>query len=270
MTGWLRHLILIAAAAVILAPLGWLISTSLKPETEIFSASLNLIPKTVHWANYAEAFDQVPLLRFMLNGAAVTLTILALQLLLGLPCAYALAKIRFPGRGLIMSAVLVCLLVPYHAVALPLYVAFFRAGLLDTYPALVLPFIISVFGVFLLRQFIMTIPDDLIHAARLDGMSEFGLVWRIIFPVTMPAVVAFGIFSVTVHWNDYFWPLIVLNSETLYTPPLGLAYFKNIEVGVAYGPLMAAAVITTAPLTLAFLAAQKRFIEGLSSVGMKG
>jgi multiple sugar transport system permease protein len=140
---------------------------------------------------------------------------------------------------------------------------------LDSYAALVLPFTISVFGIFLMRQFFKTVPDDLIDAARMDGISEFGIVWRVMLPTAIPAVTAFGIFSVVAHWNDYFWPLIVLNSEHLQTPPLAVAHFRNNEAGTNYGPLMAAALVIIAPLVIAFLFAQRRFIEGITLTGIK-
>jgi multiple sugar transport system permease protein len=131
------------------------------------------------------------------------------------------------------------------------------------------PFTISVFGIFLMRQFFLTVPDDLIDAARMDGFGEFAIVWRVMLPTALPAVTAFGIFSVVAHWNDYFWPLIVINSEHLYTPPLGVATFRNEEAGTRYGPLMAAATVIIAPLVVAFLLAQRRFIEGITLTGMK-
>jgi multiple sugar transport system permease protein len=267
---FLRHLVLLAGCLIMLVPFIWMFSTSLKPDSEIFSVDLAFWPREfAGFDNYRAAFNNIPLARFMVNGLMVSTAILVLQILIALPCAYALAKLRFKGRNLLMGAVLLCLLVPFQAVGIPLYIFFFKLKLLDTYAALVLPFTISVFGIFLMRQFFMTVPDDLIHAARLDGMSEFGLIWRVMLPVALPAVTAFGIFSIVIHWNDYFWPLIVLNSETLYTPPLGMAYFLDHEVGVSYGPLMAAAVVAITPLVIGFLVAQKKFIEGISSIGLR-
>ena len=143
---------------------------------------------------------------------------------------------------------LLCLLIPAHATAIPIYILFYKAGLLNTYASLILPFTISVFGIFLMRQFFMTVPDDLIDAARVDGMSELGIVWRVMLPTAVPALVAFGIFSVVAHWNDYFWPLIVVGDQALYTPPLGVAFFRLNDQGTGYGPLMAAATISIAPL----------------------
>ncbi|MCC7274711.1 MAG: carbohydrate ABC transporter permease [Alphaproteobacteria bacterium] len=259
-----------AGAAVMLAPFVWMVLTSFKPQAEILVAELRLLP--TRWAaaeNYATAMTRVPMLRFLVNGAVVTAAIFVLQVLVNLPCAYALAKLRFRGRGVMFAVVLLCLLIPHHVVAIPIYILFHQVGLLDSYAALVLPFAISVFGIFLMRQFFMTVPNDLIDAARIDGLGEFGIVWRIMLPTAVPAITAFGIFSVVAHWNDYFWPLIVVGSEELYTPPLGVAFFRLNDQGTEYGPLMAAATIVILPLVAAFLVAQRRFIEGITFTGMK-
>ncbi|MBM3598652.1 MAG: carbohydrate ABC transporter permease [Alphaproteobacteria bacterium] len=266
-----RHVTLLAGAAVMLAPFVWMTVTSFKPPHEIFAAELTLLPRQWHaYENYREAFTKVPMLRYLLNGAIVTSAIFALQVLVAVPCAYALAKLDFRGRGLIFAMVLLGILIPSHVPAIPLYIMLWQVKLLNTYAALVIPFVISVFGIFLMRQFFKTVPDELIQAARLDGLSEFAIVWRIMVPAAMPAVISFGIFSVVAHWNDYFWPLLVINSRELAPPPLGVAYFRNEEAGHDYGPLMAGAVIIIAPLVLAFLAAQRRFIEGMTMTGLKG
>lgn len=266
-----RHLVLLCGALVMLAPFFLMVATSFKPKNEIFSPTFHLLPHNWDFTgNYAVALTQVPLLRFLLNGAVVTVAIFLLQLLVNVPAAYALAKLRFRGRRTLFGAVLVCLLLPYQAVALPIYILFFKLGLLDTYAALVLPFTISVFGIFLMRQFFLGVPDDLIDAARMDGMSEYRIVWGVMAPAAIPALVAFGIFSLVAHWNDYFWPLIAVGSEELFTPPLGVAFLKHNSEGTAYGPLMAAATIVIAPLVVMFLVAQRRFIEGITFTGVKG
>jgi len=266
----LRHVVLMTLAVVIVAPFVWMVLCSFKTQSEILSAEIRLIPHT--WAaveNYTAALTRVPMLRFLLNGVIVTLVIFLLQVLVNLPAAYALAKLRFRGRSAFLGLVLLCLLIPVHATAIPTYIMFYKAGLLNTYASLILPFTISVFGIFLMRQFFMTVPDDLIDAARVDGMSEIGIVWRVMLPTAVPALVAFGIFSVVAHWNDYFWPLIVVADQALYTPPLGVAFFRLNDQGTSYGPLMAAATISIAPLVIAFLLAQRRFIEGITLTGMK-
>ena len=220
--------------------------------------------------NYSKAFSEAPLLRYLLNGVFVTLTIFFIQVLVALPCAYALAKLRFWGRDVVFGLVLFCLLIPVHAIALPLYIMLSKAGLTNTYAALIIPWTISVFGIFLMRQFFMTVPDDLIDAARMDGMTEFSIVWRLMLPTAIPALLAFGIFSVVAHWNDYFWPRVVITgNRDLFTPPLGLREFKGDADGSFWGPMMATATIIVTPLIIAFLLAQRRFIEGITMTGMK-
>lgn len=268
--GILRHAALLLGAAIMLAPFVWMLSTSLKPQGEIFLDHVRLWPDRLAVVeNYREAFAKAPLLRFLLNGAIVTVTIFAIQVAVAVPCAYALAKLRFRGRQVLFAAILACLLIPPHAISVPLFILFHQAGILNSYAALVAPFTISVFGIFLMRQFFMTVPDDLVDAARMDGMSEFAIVWRVMAPTAIPALTAFGIFSIVAHWNDYFWPLIAINDEHLLTPSLGVAAFRNQEAGTNYGPLMAAATVIIAPLVLAFLLAQRRFIEGIALSGMK-
>jgi multiple sugar transport system permease protein len=266
-----RHIILMAGGIVMIAPFAMMVLTSFKPQSEILTADFHLLPE--RWAliqNYFAATQKVSLLRYMLNGLIVTTAIFTLQVLTSLPAAYALAKLRFRGRDALFSLVLLCLLVPLHATAIPIYILFYKTGIINTYGALILPFALSVFGIFLMRQFFMTVPDELIDAARIDGMRDFGIVWRVMLPTAVPALIAFGIFSVIAHWNDYFWPLIAVNNERLFTPPLGVAFFKENGGGTDYGPLMAAATVTILPLVAAFLIAQRRFIEGITFSGMKG
>lgn len=269
--GVLRHVVLMAGAVIMLSPFVWMLLSSFKPQSEILTAELHFLPQ--RWAameNYTTVWTRVPMGRFLLNGAIVTAAIFALQILVNLPCAYALAKLRFRGRNAMFAVVLLGLLIPMHATAIPIYILFHHTGILNSYAALILPFAISVFGVFMLRQFFMSVPDDLIDAARMDGISEIGIVWRIMLPTAIPAVTAFGIFSVVAHWNDYFWPLIAVSDRNLYTPPLGVAFFRLNDGGTDYGVLMAAATIVILPLVIAFLLAQRRFIEGVTFTGLKG
>ncbi|SMR71810.1 carbohydrate ABC transporter membrane protein 2, CUT1 family [Aliiroseovarius halocynthiae] len=220
--------------------------------------------------NYTKAFSEAPLLRYLLNGVIVTASIFLIQVVVALPAAYALAKLKFWGRDAVFALVLFCLLIPVHAIALPLYIMLAKLGLTNTYAALVVPWTISVFGIFLMRQFFMTVPDDLIDAARMDGMGEFAIVWRVMLPTAIPALLAFAIFSIVAHWNDYFWPrIVVTGNRDLFTPPLGLREFKGDGDGSYFGPMMATATVIVTPLIVAFLLAQKRFIEGITLNGMK-
>ncbi|OYW08665.1 MAG: sugar ABC transporter permease [Rhodospirillales bacterium 12-71-4] len=267
----LRLLFLAALGLLFLMPYLWMISASLKPLDEIFRASLDLLPEgggTLR--NYARVLEHVPVLQYLWNGVVVCAGILFFQLLFAVPAGYAIAKLHFPGRDLLFGAVMLGLLVPYHVPALPLYVGFSALGMLNTYAALIAPSVISVFAIFLFRQFFKSLPDELIHAARIDGMGELSIVWRVILPNALPAATAFAIFSVVAHWNDLFWPLIVVSGADRATPALGVLTFRSEEAGDDFGALMAASVIMTAPLVLAFLLAQRRFVEGIATTGLKG
>ena len=266
-----RWLALAALGLLFLMPYIWMVSASLKPLDEIFRASLALVPEgggTL--SNYARVLTEVPVGRYLWNGVVVCGGILFFQLLFAVPAGYAIAKLDFPGRDWVFGAVMLGLLVPYHVPALPLYVGFSALGMLNTYAVLILPFVISVFAIFLFRQFFKALPDELIHAARLDGMGEVSVVWRVILPNALPAATAFAIFSVVAHWNDLFWPLIVVSGPGHATPALGVLYFRTEEAGDDFGALMAASVVMTTPLVLAFLVAQRRFVEGIAMTGLKG
>ncbi|ANL65824.1 sugar ABC transporter permease protein [Rhizobium phaseoli] len=267
----IRLSLLSLGAIVFLSPYVFMISAAGKTQSDIFTSSLSLIPTHLAYIeNFAKALSRVPMARLLWNGVVVCGLIFLFQVLVAIPCAYAMAKLRFAAARAMMVLVMLGLLVPIHATALPLYVAFDRAALLNSYAALVAPFTISVFAIFMFLQFFRAMPDDLIHAARLDGMSELGIVARVIVPNAWPAVTAFAIFSVVAHWNDLYWPLIVISKQDYATPPLGLMYFRAAEAGDDYGALMAATLIITLPLVAAFLLAQKRFVEGITMTGLKG
>ena len=266
----LIHGVLIAGALFMLAPFIWMLVTSIKPPAEIFSAEIALWPKQFYGVeNYRFAMEKAPLLRFALNGVILCAGILVVQLLVAIPCAYALAKLDFPGRNLLFVMVLLGLCIPVQVPAMPLYIGLAQLGLLNTYFSMMVPFFLSVFAIFLFRQFFRSFPDDIINAARLDGMSEFEIVWRIVTPSAWPAIAAFAVFSTVAHWNDLYWPLIVISDAKLAPPPLGMMFFADAETGSNYGALTAAATILTAPLVLAFLFARRRFIDGITMTGVK-
>jgi multiple sugar transport system permease protein len=264
------HTVLICGAVFILLPFVWMVVTSLKSPSEIFTVDFSLWPKHFNAVeNYGRALTKVPLLRFALNGFIVCAGILIVQVLVAVPCAYALAKLRFPGRNALFALVLLGLCIPVQVPALPLYMGLASLGLLNTYFAIMMPFFLSVFAIFLFRQFFKSYPDEIIQAARLDGMSEFEIVWLIVVPSAWPAIAAFAVFSIVAHWNDLYWPLIVISDTNLATPPLGMMFFADAETGSNYGALTAAATVLTAPLVIAFLIARRRFIDGITMTGIK-
>ena len=286
-----KHAVLIIGALIVILPFYIMATFSLKDPIQITSGTGGVFGKQEAFFdpgcvqsgnakedcffnpiayNYGQAFSKAPLLRYLFNGVVVTLSIFFIQVLVALPCAYALSKLRFWGRELVFTMVLLGLLIPVHAIALPLYIMLSKVGLTNTYAALVIPWTISVFGIFLMRQFFMTVPDDLIDAARMDGMSEFAIVWKVMLPTAIPALLAFGIFSIVAHWNDYFWPRVVITgTRELFTPPLGIREFASGIDGSDYGPMMATACVIVVPLIVAFLLAQRRFIQGITLTGMK-
>lgn len=266
----LTHAALMAGGVVMLLPFVWMLLTSITPPAEVFDPNFHILPRRFSGAeNYRYALGQAPLLRFTFNGIVVCAGILLGQMVTAIPCAYALAKLRFPGRSFLFALVLMGLCIPIQVPALPLYIALAKLGLLDTYFALMFPFFLSVFGIFLFRQFFKTFPDEIIDAARLDGFSEFEIVWRIVVPSAWPAISAFAVFSFVAHWNDLYWPLIVISDSNMATPPLGMMYFASAESGTNYSALSAAATISTAPLVLAFLLARRKFIGGITMSGLK-
>ena len=265
-----RHALLLASALFILMPFVWMLSLSIKPPGELFEMRFSFFPQDFHGVeNYTHALVEVPLARFMANGVFVALSTLVLQIAVAAPCAYALAKLSFPGRNVLFALVLIALLIPQEVLGLPLFIIIYFLGLADTYAALILPFSVSPFAIFLLRQVFKTVPNDLIHAARLDGLSEFGIVWRIMVPAAAPAIAAFAILTVISRWNNLFWPSIAVRSEEFMPPSLGIVHFRSEALGNEYGPLMAAATLVVAPLVIAFLLAQKRFIEGFAGAAQR-
>ncbi|MEI4485927.1 carbohydrate ABC transporter permease [Frigidibacter sp. MR17.14] len=270
LTRYLPHLVLALGAAVMLLPFYWMLLTSLRSPAEIFDISLWPVPREpAAVANYAQAATTVPMARFMWNGLVVCAGILIVQVLTAVPCAYALAKLRFPGRRLLMALVIAALCVPMQALALPLFVGLATAGLLNTYFAMMAPFFLSVFAIFLFTQAFRSYPDEIIEAARMDGFSELEICWRLVLRGALPSLAAFSVFSVVAHWNDLYWPMIVVNKPTLAPPPLGMLFFSDVETGANYGALMAGATLITAPMVVCFLLARRHFIAGITMTGVK-
>lgn len=267
MTTWAGLAVLAFAAALTVLPFVYMALVSAAGPDAIYAGTL--LPRPTLDAaidNYRTAFTAVPLAIYMINGVIVCASILGLQLLIALPAGYALAKLPFRGRGLLLAGIIVALIIPVQVPAIPLYLVIAWLGLLDTYAALIAPFAISAFGLFLFRQFFLRFPDEVIDAARLDGFSELSIVWRLMVPAAWPAVAAFATISIINHWNDLYWPLVVVTQPEMMTPPIGLAAFSaTAETSGNVGALMAGAVVVTAPLVIAFLFLQRSFLRGLTA-----
>lgn len=262
--------LVIVTVSVAILPFVWMLRTAIAAQDSVFADGLAPIPDTIALGNFGRAWTEANLGAAMLNGAIVTVSILVVQLLTCVPAAFAFAKLHFRGRRILYGIVLACLLIPTQATAIPLYLGIGSAGLTNTLLALVLPFMTSAFGVFLLRQYMVTIPDSLLEAARTDGLGTWTTLWRIVVPMSMPAIATFSVFSIFVHWNDYLWPLLVARDPQLQTPPLALAVFQQADTGMDYGALAAGAAIITAPIVILFLIAQRRFVAGIAGGEITG
>ena len=258
-----------------LGPLLWLLSTSLKPEGQILSLVPRWIPKTFTLENYVEVFQKFRLERWLLNSLMVAGGATALGLLVSVPAAYAFARMRFRGQEWLFLLILSTILVPVHITIVPLFIGLAKVHLTDTYFSLIMPTVANGFGVFLLRQFFQGIPRELEEAAVIDGASRLGVLLRVVLPLSRPALTAVAIFLFLLSWNDFMWPLIVTNSDTTRTLPVGLATFVGGgTVGgqsiAYYGIGMAASVLATIPAIIFFLALQRYFVQGIAFTGLKG
>jgi multiple sugar transport system permease protein len=264
---------LVVAALVMIVPFYWTLSTSFKLPGDVFSG--NLIPNPFTLENYQDVFRRLPFATYFVNSVIVSASIVGLNVVFGTAAAYAFAKLRFPGRDLLFFVFLLTLMVPFQVNLIPLYrimVELHKAipaiGV-DTYFGLIAPGAIQVFGIFLMRQFLRSIPDEILESARMDGASEWRILRSIVFPLAAPGMATLAIFTFIGAWNDFLWPLIVTNSDEMRTLPVGLALLARRNT-VVWGQTMAGTVVAVAPMVVIFLVLQRRFIEGLTAGSVKG
>jgi multiple sugar transport system permease protein len=255
-------------------PTMWLIATSLKEEGRIFTPVPHWIPEPITFANYAYVFESYPLGRWFWNSTVVSLATVLLCLLINIPAGYAFARYRFRGDRLLFWLTLVSVMVPVQAYLVPMYLIFAQLKLLNTLTGLILPFLSNGFGVFLIRQFVQQIPPELEEAAIIDGASQLRILWRIVVPLTTPAIATLIIFRFMHSWNSFAWPLVAASSDQSITLPVGLALHVFGVVGAAsaqprYGLSMAASFVSVLPAIIVFLSMQRYFVEGVASSGFK-
>lgn len=270
MTKIISYAILIPVTILVGLPFVWMLSSSVKTPNELFVYPPHWIPNEWHFENFALAWSKAPFAQFFLNSVVVTTAIVALQLTTACLAAYAFARLKFPGKNLLFLMYLSVMMIPTQVTLIPNYVTLSKLGLLNTYGALILPFLTSGFGTFLIRQQFLGIPPDLGDAARMDGAGHLRTLWHVYVPLARPAIASFGLLASMWHWNDFFWPLITTTKVEMRTMPLGLAVFAQQEQGVEWHLLMAAAIFVAAPIIILFLFAQKQFVEGIANVGIKG
>jgi multiple sugar transport system permease protein len=290
---WVLYLILVPFSIVFIAPFAWLVSSSFKSLGAIFSWPPDWIPDNPTLDSYklflgvgleeADARSAEFVGRWFLNSAFVAISITMLQLFFNSLAAYAFAKRQFPGRNAIFVLFLATMMIPGQVTLIPTYLVIRHMplfggndifgqgghGWLDSYYGLILPGAVSAFGIFFLRQYMLSIPNELLDAARIDGASEFRIYWRIILPLTRPALAATGIFTFMYAWEDFFWPLIIIDSPDLYTVPLGLTLYV-VKNRTAWDIVMAGSVLATLPMILTFVLFQRHIIKGITLTGIKG
>jgi sn-glycerol 3-phosphate transport system permease protein len=253
----------LAAASVWIFPYAWMVATSFKTLPEIVAHPTALLPERLDPGAYREVFATLPVARYMAVTAGMAAWIAAAQVALALPAGYALAKLRFVGKKFAFGVVLACLLVPAQATFVPVFLLFARLRCINTMTALVLPFAASALGTFLVRQALLSVPDEIIEAARMDGASEWTIVYRILAPALRPTLVSLFLVSFVFHYNDYFWPLVMTTDDTVRTLPLGVALLREQGTGVRWHIVMAGNVVLSIPVLALFALAQKHLMRAV-------
>jgi len=263
------YAILIAGLLVVVGPFVWMALASVKPESEIRQVPPTWLPETWTLDNFRELFTRLDFPLYFMNSALVAVLITAGNLLFCSLLGYALAKLDFPGRKALFLVVLGMLMVPGMVTFVPQFVLVSNLGLANSYAGLVLPFLAGPFGVFLMRQFLRSIPDELIEAARVDGAGEWRIFWRVVLPLCRPALATLGILTFLSSWNNFLWPLVVATTEDRYTLPVALALYSIGQNRTDFGLLLAGAVVVVLPVLIVFLVLQRHFLRGIATTGLK-
>ena len=263
------HALMISIGLIMIGPLLWMVSTSLKHPLQVFDFTPKWIPDPIMWSNYAEAFSAAPFLRYFWNSAKISTISMLGQLLFASMAAYAFAHLRFPLKNQVFALLLSTMMIPYTVRVIPLYAIFRELKWIDTHLPLIIPPMSNVSGVFLLRQFFMTIPYELEEAARIDGCSSLQIYYGIMLPLAKPALATLGLFSFMQSWNAFLPPLIFINSNLKQTLTVGLTIFQG-EFTVQWHLLMAGAVTAILPVLIVYMFAQRYFIQGITLTGLKG
>ncbi len=264
------HIALILFGLLFMLPFIWMVSSSLKQDAEIFELPVSLIPDALQFSNYVDATETIAFWRYTGNSVFYAFGATLGATLSNVFIAYGFARIRWPGRDIIFIGVLATMMLPFQVRMIPLFVLFHRLGWLNTYLPLIVPhFFGGAFYIFLLRQFMRTLPSELDDAARIDGASEWGIFWRIVVPLSKPAITTVAIFELLASWHDFIGPLIYLRDPNSYTLSVGLRLYFT-QYGAEWAQLMAAATMFTIPMVIIFFLAQRTFIEGISLTGIKG
>ncbi|WP_098445765.1 carbohydrate ABC transporter permease [Bacillus sp. es.036] len=264
----LFYLLLIGGAFIMLVPFLWMVSTSLKPDGATMVLPPELVPNQPTTQNYEQVTQQFPMVRFLWNSVVVAVLTTIGQMIFSSMAAYAFARMQFRGRDKLFLLYLATMMVPTQVTMIPQFILIKQFGWLDSYPGLIIPTMFAVFGTFLMRQAMLSIPRELEEAAFMDGANHFQVFYRVCLPLIKPMLAALGIFTFMQSWNNFLWPLIVISNKELATLPLGLSLLQG-RWGTDWGLMMAGVVISVLPILIVYLFAQKYFIQGMTMSGMK-
>lgn len=265
----LLYILLIVLTITTLTPLIWMLSSSLKLDKEVFSVPIQWIPKNPQWSNYSKVWEKIPLLTFTLNSIKLTVIITIIQVITSSFAAYGFAKCKFKGRDILFMLYVATMAIPWQVYMLPQYSLMNNLHLVDTHIGYILMQSFNAFGVFLMRQAFISIPDELLEAARIDGLSEYGIFRKIVLPLSKASATTLVIFTFVTIWNDYMGPMIYFNTELNKTIQLGIKMFIG-QYSTEYGLVMAVSVLALIPVLIIFLIGQKQFVQGIASSGIKG
>lgn len=264
-----NYVLITLVCLVFLVPFLWMFATALKPDQEVMHVPLTWIGSRIEWDNYLRAWQAFPFGRFIANDLLVSVLGTLLTLLTSSMSAYAFSRLRFRGRDKLFIVYLATLMVPQQVIVIPMFLLMKYLGWVNTYQALIVPWAFTAFGTFLLRQFFMQIPFEFDEAARIEGSSHFAIYLRVVVPLAKPGFATLGVFTFINYWNSFLWPLIITNTMSLYTLPLGLQMFQG-QYGTAWNLLMAAATISIVPALLLYLFAQRYIVMGVTFSGLGG
>ena len=254
---------------LVVIPFIWMVVSSFKPEAEVRAVPPTWWPESLTTENYAQLFTQLDFPTYFANSAIVAVAVAGGNMIFCSMLGYALAKLVFPGKKIVFALVLGTLMVPGVVTFIPLFVLTVNMGLANSLPGMILPFLAGPFGVFLMRQYILTIPDELIQAARVDGAGELRIFFSIVLPLCGPAVATLGVLSFLSSWNNFLWPLVIATSEDKYTLPVALALYSTGQNATKYGLLLAGSVVVVLPVLLVFLLLQRQIMQGIANTGIK-
>ena len=264
----LLHAVLTIGAITMITPFLWMLSSSLQTRAQIYHIPPEWIPRPTRWSNYKEVWLAIDFARYFMNSTFISTTVTTLTVLISAMAGYAFAKYHFHGKNVAFAYILCTLMIPYQVTLIPLFLIFRQLGLLDTYIALILPGLTSAFGIFMMRQFISGIPDDLLDSARIDGAGEVRMFWQILLPNIKPAASALAIFVFVGIWNDFLWPLVAINRDELKPIQVGLASFVQ-QYSASWHYVMAGATCALMPVLIVFLIFQRQFVAGIVLSGLR-